>query len=222
MYRSQKDINNVATNIHVKDTYNIFMSIDNQLYNIKKIYLLHKQNSGNLIYLYFRMVVPLKMSKWVEKYKNTYVTSLYMLAYLNHNFIKSCFDLYEYKSNTGELLAPIVPNVYRSTASLGEYNNGAVNITEKKYGDLMANDYGSVDVWAEQTTEVNLADDRHKNLARIQKSMSTRSYDRENEGYRATVNHSSLYNITNGYKFDMNDLTAKKLEKYQKNNSDIN
>jgi hypothetical protein len=214
MYRSKKEINNIPTEIYGRTAQAVFMDIRNQIFITKQIYLLHRGNSGNLNYLYFKTIIPQKMSNWIKKYKDPSISNDYIISYLNKLFIKDCFELYEYKTDIGTLVAPIEPNVYRSEAIL---DNGT--IIKKKYGDLLASDYGLVDVWAEQTTEIDLNVPRHKNLVRIQKSMNTRSYDRDNEGYHNSMEFSSLGNIVNGHGADISDLKKRKYEKYKRDNN---
>lgn len=218
MYRSKKEINNIPTEINGRTAQAVFMDVPNQIFITKQIYSLHRRNNGNLNYLYFKTIIPKKMINWIKKYKDPSISNDYIISYLNKLFIKECFDLYSYKSIVGSLIAPIETNVYRSEAILGKYDNG-ITIIKEKYGDLLASDYGSIDVWAEQTTEIDLNTSRHNNLVRIQKSMNTRSYDRDNEGYQNSIEFSSLGNVVNGYGSDMNDLKKRKYEKYKRDNN---
>lgn len=221
MYRSAKEINNVATNIYVKPVKFVFMSISNQICVTKQIYQLHKNNTGTLDYLYFKSLVPLRMSDWLLNYSGPTESNESIVFYLNKLFIKSCFDLYTYKT-TANISAALDTNVYRSEMTMGtcDDNDNVITVT-KKYNDLLASDYGSIDVWALQTTEISTANARNKNMIPIyQKSMNVRNYDKSNQGYHATPEHASLNTNLNGYGTDMANLIAKKLALTKKNNTD--
>jgi len=197
------------------------MSIANQICVTKQIYQLHKNNTGTLDYLYFKSVVPTRMSEWLLNYNGPLESNESIVFYLNKLFIKSCFELYTYKTDTN-IAAALDTNVYRSEMTMGtcDDNDNIITVT-KKYNDLLASDYGSIDVWALQTTEVSTANARNKNMVPIyQKSMNVRKYDKDNQGYRSTLEHASLNTNLNGYGTDMASLIAKKLAQTQKNDSD--
>lgn len=221
MYLSKKEINNAATNIFGKPFKIVFMSINNQIYVTKNIYLLHKNNSGTLDYLYFRSIVPHRMSNWIENYSGPTESNENIVDFLNKIFIRKCSDLFEYQTTQNIDVSALDSNVYRAELTLGTCD-GDDNIvtTTKKYNNLMAADYQNIDVWAEQTTEVSFDRNKYRNQVPVwQKSMNKRFYDKSNQGYHNTANGASLDTPVNGYGNAMDALIQKKEELLKKNNT---
>jgi hypothetical protein len=220
MYASQKEIRNRATEIYEKDPRFVFMNVTNQIVNAKIIYKLHADNSGNLKYVYFRSVVAQRMRSWINDYTGPLNSSGDVITYLNNLFVKSCYDLYEYKTNM-QLGKHIDSNVYRSQLTIGICDIDDNVVTEvKKYKDLLASDYQNIDVWAPKEISVSSDNFRNKNRFPVnQKSMHVRHYDTSNEGYHAKPEHSSINNILNGYGSDMQNLIKKNEDKLARENT---
>lgn len=215
-YLSQKEINNKPTQIYKIDDKYVFMSIKNKLYVTKQIYMMHKKNGGILDYLYFKSMVPVIMYSWISKaYIPKGKSTMDVLDYLNKQFIKENYSLYELK--VADKIVPLVDtNVYKTRTTMGVCDeDDNVHIYTKKYGDLLASDYGSIDVWTEQTTEFTPANMRYGNKIPIwQKNMNIRNYDRNNEGYHSTRSRASLNNRIAGYGNDFSNLQQQKLDLY--------
>lgn len=204
----------------------IFMSVNNQICVTKQIYLEHRQNHGKLQYSYFKSIISQKMYNWIQSFNipNNIdsIGHILYIKYLNKTFIKQHYDLYEFRaSDTISNDAKLDTNVYRTVTTIGYCDDEDNIITkESKYGNLMAVDYGSIDVWKEQTTEISTDQlNRGSNMVKLQKAMNTRNYDRNNEGYASTPARSSLNNIVSGYGSNMDLISSMKEKLYQKNNS---
>lgn len=219
MYLSQKQISNIATPIYSKSLSSIFISTYNQMSITKQIYTLHKNNYGKLDYLYFKSIVPSLMATWFNKYDGPIASTGDIILYLNKVFIKDNSILYEYQT-TQNIPIAIDSNVYRSSLVIVECDDDDnVVINEKKYSQLLASDYGSIDVWAPQTTEISTTTLRNKNkIPLIQRSMNLRFYDKANEGYSTTIDRASLDTNLSGYSSAMTDLIKKKEALYKRDN----
>ena len=214
-----------STTVYEKNSKFIFMSTSNQICLTRNIHLLHQGNHGLLGYLYFKDIVPKRMYIWISKFlvpENIYNVDIQ--AYINKQFIKSCSELYIYKNNDN--IENLDCNVFKSNVSVGycdiDNNDNQVNLQKKKYNELLASDYGSIDVWKEQTTEVSSINNRYANKVPVwQKNMNIRNYDLENQGYGNTTESASLDNFISGYGDDMDKLIKLKNEKYISDNSKL-
>lgn len=192
--------------IQKKDKSNIFTSTLNQIVLTKSIYQLHKKNGGVLQYTHFRTTLPEKIKEWAVKF-DVDDSEIY---YYNKKFIKDHMSLYTFKT--------IDANVYRLNMPLSNEKNNVLVTETKKYGEMLAQDYNSIDVWEEVSTEVANIDSRYNNAIPVwQKSMNTRNYSRENEGFSSNE-RSSLGNIIGGYGSDFSNFVAMKESLYKKNN----
>lgn len=216
---SKKYKDNIPTNIKKRDFKYVFMTTANQLLLTKEVYQRHKYNGGVLGYLYFKENVPGHMYRWIL---NTtppldYYT-MDVVEYLNKQFLKAHYFLYELKTrdNTNPT---IDANIYRNSTNIAfvdECDGGPVTHTiSKNYNNLMASDYGLIDVWAPKSTEFTNANMRYGNKIPIwQKSMNTRHYDRSNEGFQTTQCRASLYTPLSGYGSDFKNLVEAKNKLY--------
>jgi len=224
MYLSKKELMNKATIIYEKNIYDQFLTNNNLTVLAKSIYLLHKSNHGLLGYLYFKTVLPNKMYNWIYSVKIPMQSNtMDMITYLNKLFIKHSNELYDYKSNENVDLL-VDTNVYRSEVTLGIgslEDDSNIQITSKKYKDLLASDYGQIDVWAEQSVEVTPTNNRRDNRIPVwQRSMQKRHYDRSNEGYHEIDPMRSSLNVnTSGYGSEFQKIINAKDALYAKNNS---
>jgi hypothetical protein len=233
-FKSRKEIINRPTFIYEKNLYDVFMSGNNQIYITKQIYLLHRSNHGILDYLYFKGIIPYKMQNWISKIRIPNDNhSVDLLYYLNKNFIQTHYNLYEYKSEAKSEAKNTMPtfdtNVYRSEANIGYCDedesisgtNIHAHIRPKKYSELLASDYGLIDVWEKQTVEIS-----PESAARYgvkvpvyQRSMQIRNYDRSNEGYSSTSDRASLNTFVSGYGDAFRSIQNRSDELYKKYNS---
>jgi hypothetical protein len=215
-----------------------FLQIKNQIHLIKEIYQLHKSNHGKLTYLDIRKKVPDNMVKWSSK-NNLEELDFIMhdsesfeifehyqepavINYINKLFINDSKFLYQSvslsKSNTP------IDNVFRSSADIGYFMNDDNKIVtiNKKFTDFTAEDFQNLDVWKEKTVESNTSNYRYGNKIPVwQKSMNSRHYDSNNEGLRNDIEKSSLHNISNGHKKDMDELLDIKAQRSQNKKSEI-
>lgn len=219
-FMSFKEKANVPTKIFEQNGRALFMNLSNQIYLTKQIYQLHKQNHGRLGYLYFKEIVPIKMYKWISKLHIPQKSlSTDILYFLNKTFIKQSPGLYEYK--TQDIINPVIDtNVYKSQMHLSNCDdNDNISTTVKMSNELLASDYGSIDVWKHQSVEVTNEMLRYGNKVPMwQKSMNTRHYDKANDGLASTVDRASINTVTLGYKGHYSDLVERKNQRYQKNN----
>lgn len=216
-FLSRKEIINKPTAIIDREDRYVFMTTTNQLNITKQIYMLHKKSGGILDYLYFRSIIPTLMDRWITKTyipENSY--NMDTIDYLNKRFVKQHPQLYTFK--TCDPIEHVVDNnVYKTRLNLGECDDEfKTRVVSKSHGELLAHDYDSIDVWAEQSTEYTNNDMRYRNTVPLwQKSMNTRHYDKDNQGYRSSKDHSSLHTIVSGYGGAFTDLQNKKIAMYE-------
>ena len=221
-YLSNKNFINQPTELLKRSNYDIFMSNENIINISKQIYILHKNNRGLNGYLYFKDIIPKRMYKWaihnnINKYSD--VSSLNSIVdVINKKFIHDNYDLYDPKTNDSVAIPD--SNVFKSSATLSSVDDNKVLTEEKKYSEFMADDYGKLDVWQETAININNEDIfRYKNKIPLwQSSMSTRHYDRSNEGLRTSSDRSSLGNLVRGNKYDMESLAKLSDHVYSKFN----
>lgn len=226
MFVSTKDRVNSSTNIFEKNIRAVFMSTNNQIRLSKAIYQMHKSNGGIRNYIYFRTLVPKAMLYWISELaidtasQTNDIYTIDQLYYINKKFIKTHDNLYTFTTNEPLCTIPDT-NVYKISTPIAVCDeNNATSVTYKKYGELMASDYGQVDVWQTQTTEVSDDLKRYKNAIPVwQRTMHSRCYDTSNEGYRYSIDASSTGCILRGYDSDFKKIQDDKLALYTKNNT---
>lgn len=220
---SEKQTNNNATPIHQISLYSQFLQITNQILLTKKIYNQHKLINGSRHYLHFKSIVPNRMKCWILSKNNLdqeIINNFNMYqsnanAYLNKLFIDENRDLYsELKewdaSYTHDKNKHPETNVYLAYSN----DDMTINVLSKRITDLTADEIRNVDLWEEQTTNVDSGIFRYKNeIPYWQKTMNTRHYDRTNEGYRHDdADRATLINQNHGY--DMSNI-VKASESYK-------
>jgi hypothetical protein len=213
---SCENINDVIVDEHGLICDN-FMNIKNQLELIKLIYRNHRGNGGKYPYSYFRCIVPEIMRVWIPQFLKKYANLSYAdieyaggLYFINKLFIKDQYPLYKTTD------VRVDSNVYKLDTSLFSYDEDSGNLIEevKPLKDIMAADYGLIDVWRKQSTEVSAKNMRYGNAIPVwQRSMNIRHYDRANEGFDKAARYSSMDNIVLGYNTAMVDLIGRKLQK---------
>lgn len=208
---TKKGQNNLPYKLKLKSNYSQFMSIKNQLYLSKNIYLLHKNNHGLMNYLYFREHVPYRMNSWsisrdINNFKTRNLTDIDILNFINRMFINENRDLHIMESGMNDLYHIPNNNVFRIRVNIGHHmdNNGNIIGEQKKLDELLASDIVSRDVWSEDTTHGANDNFRYNNEIPIwQTSIHSRNYDRSNEGFQAgDVKNASLTNPVRGYNME--------------------
>jgi hypothetical protein len=169
-------------------------------------------------YIYYKFSIPRKMKEWArvndinnftfnsQKFftASNWVQAQYVetgediLYHINKEFIKDMIDL---ASANKEI------NVFRQKVPV----NGKL----KKYSEMYVNDIRNLDVWGEQSVELNNSNYRYFNEIPVwQKSMSTRHINAFGnseecvEGLRYGQKRSSLIGQTRGY--DMSNIILEK------------
>jgi hypothetical protein len=184
-----------------------FMSIDNQIYLNKVIYQLHKDNGGTLPYTHFKSIVGKQMAIWLKNIRFGWDMTL---GGLNDAFCTQNANIYE-RNNVNGIDLEADANVYRLGTNITSYDENDNIVSEvKSFKNLMAADYGSINVWR----EINVTNDqaKYRNNNRIQvdrRSRHIRHNDRTPGGYHASAEESSLNGISRGYGNAMTDLIKK-------------
>ena len=190
---SRKYKNNVPYKLKLKSNYAQFMSIGNQLYLSKTIYLMHKNNHGLMKYLYFKEHVPYRMTSWavqknINKIQSLNHQDMLNLNYINELFINDNKDMYTMNRGLNEYYHIPNNNVFKLKVNVGHYATDSNNIVgeQKKISELLASDMNGLDLWREDIRKVTRNDNRYGNSIPVwQRSMNIRHYDRSNEGYQA-------------------------------------
>lgn len=195
---SIKEQNN-KPNINVFDEMtnaDIFLSkknIDHVVYTVMKLNEANK-NNNNMDNI---KQIPNYMLNWsnrenINDFEYVYDDILLVLQFLNNKFLNDNSFLFDMVSN----------NIFKVKDTVLE--NG--NKTKKKYNEMTADDYKTLDVWQEQNVFVYNNINRYKNTIPIwQKSMNVRHFERESEGLHAyNADRASLDNQVRGY--DMSNI----------------
>lgn len=147
-----------------------------------------------------RKLIPVRMVDWVRKnnindYEGLYDDPLIMLRYLNEKFIKDNNDFYTAQHNS--------VNVLKTSSNVTDRCGNVVN---KKYNEMLASDYHTIDIQQRQDTYTDNNQFRNNNqIPMWQKSMNVRHYDRSNDGLQsAEMERASLDNQIHGY--DMSNI----------------
>jgi len=145
--------------------------------------------------------IPAIMTKWatethINDYEDLTDNILETLSFLNQSFLKDHPELYNRADCSGI-------NVFRITGRTTDRCNNQAN---KKFDNMFAHDYHTVDWWHSQKTFTNDKQKRYNNAIPIwQKSMNTRHYDLSNDGlHDAVPERASLNNQIHGY--DMSNI----------------
>ena len=177
----------------------LFLRYDNIAYMIQYIIALNTHHKTRTQSSDIRQDIPLHMKKWIIQqgnYENMQNNWLTTLDFINKKFIKDHGFMYD-RGNVNTL------NVFRVKARVSD---SCGDTTLKRYDEMSATDYQTLDVWRHQETMVwdNLF--RYGNrIPQWQKSMQKRPYDRANEGYHeADSDRSSIETQIHGY--DMSNI----------------
>jgi hypothetical protein len=179
----------------------LFLRPDNISHMIQYIIALNTQHKTNNSPGDIRRDTPVYMERWartrnLDDYENMQDNWLTTLDFINKKFVKEHGFMYD-RGNVNTF------NVFRIKDRVSDECG---NTSLKRYDEMTATDYQTLDVWRHQETKVwdNLF--RYGNrVPQWQKSMQKRSYDRANEGYHdADPDRSSLETQIHGY--DMSNI----------------
>jgi hypothetical protein len=179
----------------------LFLRPDNISHMIQYIIALNTRHKTNTPSIDIRRDTPVYMEKWahaqnLDEYENMQNNWLTTLDYINKKFVKEHGFMYDI-GNTNTF------NVFRIKDRVSD---PCGNTTLKRYDEMTATDYQTLDVWRHQETKV--FDDLFRYGNRVpqwQKSMQKRPYDRANEGYHESdSDRSSIETQIHGY--DMSNI----------------
>jgi predicted unusual protein kinase regulating ubiquinone biosynthesis (AarF/ABC1/UbiB family) len=178
----------------------LFLQPDNIANMIKYIIALNAQYKTDNPACNIIQDIPIYMKRWVssqnlDEYESMLDNWLTTLDFINTRFVKDHEFMYSGNSNA--------LNVYRVKDRVSD----PCGITTlKRYDEMTATDYQTIDVWKHQETVVSNALFRYGNrIPQWQKSMQKRPYDRSNDGYhQANSDRASLENQIHGY--DMSNI----------------
>lgn len=146
--------------------------------------------------------IPIKMYEWaktnsINDYEDLYDNIFMRLNYLNKQFLLDNGDLFD-------LIGKESINVFQIKND--KVTDRCGNISEKKYDEMLASDYHTLDLHKPLDIFRTNGNFRYANNIPIwQKSMNTRHYDRCNDGlHTAFAERASLNNQIHGY--DMSEI----------------
>ena len=183
--------------------------------NHQKLFL-NKHNIKNMTYLILslshrnnstipkdivRENIPIVMKEWSKKlpvnnFNSASGNRILTLEYINKQFLSDNCNLY----NKNAIRAL---NIFKmSDIVTDKYNNAQV----KKYDEMTASDYHTLNVWRPQRTYAADSQSRYCNKTPIwQKSMNIRQYDKTNDGLQTAIpERASLNSQVHGY--DMSNI----------------
>ncbi len=178
---SRKGVLNKPTNIQIK-LPDLFLSKSNSNNLHSALYNIYQQNGGKSTFSRFGDLITLLQRKFVKEndlngYKmaeeqatgtNNYVDAL---KAINQNFHKTVYKYFRWN----------IYNPFHDDIEVGP-NEARVF---KKSADIMPEDFGTLDLWREQFTNVLSGQFRDNNrIPAYRTGIQTRHYDRSNEGLR--------------------------------------
>jgi hypothetical protein len=176
---SVKDNNNQETILEYKSNRTAFLEETNKKLLSLLFFTMHRENGGLLGSCFFKQLIPTLMIDWAEEENLDLFKSLDTQAacrHINAKFVKLYRDIYldPHRGPNNELVPDV--NVFKQKATL------AKGVT-KRYIDMTAQDYGSLDVWRAQRVDQWNNNFRYKNkIPMWQKSMARQHYDTSNDG----------------------------------------
>ena len=195
---SYKGVANKPTGVNV-DIYDIFLSGDNVNLLNGTLFNVYQQNGGQSDREKFRNLILLLQNKFVKSNNlNLYTTIegsatglinyVEVLRSINEHFSKFVHNYFKW-------------NVYNPFHDLVEVSNPASgNRYLKKGSEMTPDDYGTLDLWRNQITQVSNKNFRNNNkIPAYQAGLHTRNYDRGNEGLKYDEDQSSMENHIHGY-----------------------
>jgi hypothetical protein len=207
----KEEVNKPQSNTYPQTNKQIFLSKKNvfsMVYYITSLALKNKTNplddSNKQIDKYLNKLqykIPEMMIKWsneqtINEFADLNNNIIITVQFLNKKFIINHSHLYD-RPNKSDL------NVFHT---VGRVTDECNNQYKKKYDEMLAPDYSTIDTW--QPLNIYTYDKAHRYGNKIpiwQKSMNTRHFDKENDGLQAAYSdRASLNNQIRGY--DMSNI----------------
>ncbi len=202
---SVRAVKNEALGLSV-DMYKLFLSESNIRQIAQSLYRISQNNSDGRPIEFFYRITP-KMMNLFSKQKNLYdyqmaeaseggnINWVETVKAINYDFMKECLNTFHWNNY----------NPFRDTyLTVGDSDNRK----KKRACDLMADDYGTIDVYG--VTDINRENKhfRYNNTIPFwQRTMNIRHYDRGNEGLRYNdPDEASRDSHIRGY--DMSNINA--------------
>jgi hypothetical protein len=200
---SHKGALNKPTPVKI-DIYELFLSNENVTVLCNNLHQVYQQNGGQSTRDKFRKLVLLLQHKFIKSAdlyqydladrdvlgRYSYVE---ILRAINEDFSKMVYNYFKW-------------NVYNPFHDLVDVGNGSSVCRRLKKGDeLQPEDYGTLDLWRNQITQVSNKNFRDNNKIPVYRAgLHTRNYDRSNEGLKYDTDLSSMENQIHGY--DMKEI----------------
>jgi hypothetical protein len=176
----------------------IFLSVKNIHYMTYYIVSLNKTATGQQLINLAKRISGL-MVQWAKKeylndFEYVHDNVLLTLSFLNKKFLVNHAYLYKRTENANF-------NVFRNKDIV---TDKCGNEELKKYDEMTADEYRTLDVWREEQVFTYDKLNRYQNkIPTWQKSMNTRQYDRSNDGlHSAFSDRASLDSQVRGYNMD--------------------
>ena len=197
---SAKGAANKPTKI-VFDMYGLFLANANIDVMCKNLYNVYQQNGGQSNKGKFRDLVILLQQKFLRTTnlgsyelaesngdKTNYVE---VLRAINVDYMKFVYNYFKW-------------NVYNPFHDLVDVDDISSGVSGKrclkKGSEMRPEDYGSLDLWRSQITQVSNKNFRNNNKIPVyQAGLHTRNYDRDGGGLKYDKDQSSLENQVHGY-----------------------
>jgi hypothetical protein len=197
---TRKGVLNKPNDLPLKiDPYDLFLAHDNVNLLCVDLYKVYQQNGGQSSRDKFRDLVLLLQHKFIKSNNlHLYTTAEWagtglinyveVLRSINEEFNKLVFDYFKWD----------VYNPFHDLAEVSDLASGKRYL--KKGSELTPDDYGTLDLWRNQITQVSNKNFRNCNKIPVyQAGLHTRNYDRDNEGLKYVADQSSKDNHIHGY-----------------------
>lgn len=177
----------------------LFLSAKNQTHLIQYIISQNIKNQTGNDLTQLEKLIPIMMKEWVaiqnlDDFEYLFDNNLLTLAFINNKFLVNNGCVFQREKNT---------NVFHTKALV---TDPCGNSTMKKYNEMTADDYKTIDVWKPQ--QLYTYDKRNRygnNFEAWRKHALIRHLDRSNDGlHDAIPERASLNNQLHGY--DMSNI----------------
>jgi hypothetical protein len=194
---SRKGVLNKPTELTI-DLNDLFLSASNSARLKHNLYTIYHQNGGKSTRAKFYQLVELLQMKFAKNNKlNEYITAeadvtgfnnyVEALKTINNDFHKMVYNYLQWN----------VYNPFKDDIEVGPSDDRRM----KKSAEIMPEDFGTLDVWREQFSQVLNRQFRNNNRIPVYRaSIHARHYDRSNEGLQFNdPDRASLENPIYGY-----------------------
>lgn len=193
----KEEMNKPALNyLDEMNNTDIFLCPKNVHYMTYYLVALNERNKTGVDKLELAVQVPGMMLNWAKRenlndFEYAYGDILLILEFLNEKFLVNHAHIYD-KANIHSR------NVFHVKDTITEKCDRRV---KKRYDEMTADDYKSIDVWQDDQTYTYDKLNRYGNAVPMwQKSMNIRHYDRDNDGlHTSNPERASLDNQVHGY-----------------------